>query len=251
MPITRTATLVPSSACSPDPPLFTWTRAQGGTIPTTGSVLSAILPGRYDVSVRCATSPTLCTQTQSTFVQCYQSIHIQTAFSALTNITVQSPDGVNIQLNTVSGFTFPYANSDAGVVALKSHLNSWLASNNGTSCEVIFQKSGLGAIAVLSAWTFTSVTTNTGTSPFNVFNCDAQTFSVSATNTSTGPPPVLGQATATPTNCIGPQVFYGWYNGTALANETNPASLTRGITYTVRAICFQTAQWASATVLVT
>jgi len=248
MPITKTASISPGSACSPSTPSYTWTDGQGATVGS-AAVLSVNTPGLYTASVNCATSPALCRQQSSSYVMCYQGANITTAFSSFLNIVAVSPTGVLTNLNTVAGFSFPYANTDAGAAALKAALIAWAASNNGNGAEVISLKSGQGIVAILSSWSFSQVITNIGPTGFSI-TCTAPTFSVSAANTSTGPPPVLGQATGTPSGCSS-FVRYTWYNPSgANVGETNPASLTRGITYTLRAFCGD-GQWASTTVLVT
>jgi hypothetical protein len=250
MPITKTASISPGSACSPSSPSYTWRSGLSNTIIGSSAALSISFPGLYTASVKCATSPDICETQSSTYVMCYQGQQITLAFSSYLNINVVSPTGVNVSLNTVPGFSFPYANTGAGAAALKAALIAWLASNNGNGAEVISLKSGGGILSVLSAWRFFSVVTNTGTAAFAGPSCIAPTFSVSAANTSTGPPPVLGQATGTPSGCSS-FVLYTWYNPSgANVGETNPASLTRGITYTLRAFCGD-GQWASTTVLVT
>jgi hypothetical protein len=247
MPIIRTASIDPSNACNPSSPTYSWTSGLSSTVLGTSAALSVTYPGLYTATVKCASSPNLCNTQASSYVMCYQGQQVTTSFSSVLNITVESPTGVTVQLNTVSGFSFPYANSDSGAAALKSALIAWLSANNGNGAEVIALKSGGGIFAVLSAWRFVSVTTNTGTTAFASPTCTAPTFSVSAANTSTGPPPVLGQATGTPAGCSS-FVLYTWYNPSGLnVGETNPASLTRGVTYTLRAFCGD-GQWASTTV---
>jgi len=249
MPITKTASISPGGACSPSSPSYTWRSGFSNTIIGTSAALSISFPGVYTATVKCAASPSVCETQSSTYVACYQGQNITFAFTSYLNLTVTSPTGVLTNLNTVSGFSFPYANNRVGAAALKTDLNTWLAANNGVSAEVMSFSNGRGILSVQSSWQFNQIITNAGPAGLTI-SCTPASFSVSASNTSTGPPPVLGQATGTPTGCSS-FVIYAWYDP---AGENvalgNPADLPRGATYTLRAFCGD-GQWASTTVLVT
>lgn len=250
MPITKTASISPSNACNPSSPTYTWTNGQNVNVGTSAA-LAVTFPGLYTASVRCASSPTLCTQQSSSYVMCYQGQQVVFSPTSILNITVISPTGTTVQLNTVSPFSFPYANTDAGAAALKAHLITWLAANNGNGAEVLsFKTASTGmVITMLSSWRILSVTTNVNTQNFATPTCEPASFSVSAAYTGPAPNPTLGIATATPTGCSS-FVLYVWYNPSGVnVGEGASVSLTRNVTYTVRAFCGD-GQWASATVFV-
>jgi hypothetical protein len=178
MPITKTASISPGSACSPSSPNYSWTGPGGFTAAT--AAINATVPGQYTANVNCATSPSLCSQSSTTLVSCFN--YVSFTSGTVTNLTATSPTGVATNLNAQGGFSFPYnVSTESGADALQSALTAWLGSNGGGSSEVLLNKATSTAyIAVLSPYNFLTVVGSFGTANFQTAACNPQNFSLAS-----------------------------------------------------------------------